>query len=217
MMKVTQMREPANRPGFLKVYVDDDEVGLVSLNDVSELGLIIGNDIDMDKFESLVKKVKDLEHYFLAVRYTDRRLRSEAEVRRYLLSKGCDFEVASKIVAKLTKAGLIDEAKLAEAYVHDAGLAKPLSKKVIKLKLRQKGLSERAINAGMDSAEMDDTQALDALIERKSRQSSYANNQPKFFRYLLTQGFSFEDIAARIGKPQLSSSSHRSGNRTGLK
>lgn len=215
-MKITQIRESASRPGILRVYVDNEDVGLITIADVKELELAVNKDIDSLAFDSLVEKVKNLEFYFRALHYTDRRLRSKTEVSRYLKRQGCAVNVANGIINKLAAAGLIDEARLVEAFVHDVTLSKPLSKKAIELKLRKKGLSEQAITAGLVTGEIDDAKALDDLIARKSKQSSYANNQARFFRYLLRQGFSFEAIAERIGRPEASSSRGRSGHRTGL-
>lgn len=215
-MKVTQIRESASRPGILRIYVDSEDVGLVAIADVKELELAVGKEINSVTFESLVVKAKNLEFYFLALRYADRRLRSKTEVYRYLSAKGCEAVVANEIINRLANAGLIDEDRLAEAFIHDTVLTKSLSKKALELKLRKKGLSEQSITAGMQNNNLNDDKALDDLIARKSKQSSYANNQARFFRYLLGQGFSFEAIAARIGKPEASGSGGRRGHRTGF-
>lgn len=213
-MRVTHIRETASRPGIVRVYVDNEAVGLVSLADIKELQLVAGKEIDSTTFDSVVLRAKNLEFYYRALRYADRRLRSKAEVYRYLSSKGCEAEVASSIIAKLVDAGLIDEQRLAEAFVHDTTLTKPVSKKALELKLRKKGLSDQSIAAGLQTNDLDDDKALDELIARKSKQSAYANNQARFFRYLLRQGFSFEAVAARIGKPAISGSGSRSSHRT---
>lgn len=202
-MKITALEAMPHKPGLYRVSIDEKPIGYVSSNDVLSLKLVPSQDIDVTIYKELLKQVKYSTFYSKALNYADKRLRSKAEVIRYLKLKGCDSLVAEEIVKQLSSSGIIDEKKLAQAYVHDIASFKPTSKKDLTLKLKQKKIDEGLINATIGNSEFDEGIALDKLIAQKSHLSSYANNQPRFFRYLMSKGFSYEDIAKRIGKPKL--------------
>ncbi len=210
-MTLTALRPLVSNPHILSVVVDKEYIGNVSIDDASELGLIAGQDLSQETLAELKLRIQQLKYYRDAQRYADRRLRSTKEVLNYLTHKGCDAALASKIVERLGDIGLINNAAFTSAYIHDSLLAKPLSKRGIMQKLKTKGIDSQSVAASLAVSGFDEDQALDAMIERKSRLSQYANNQPKLFRYLLTQGFSYGAIADRIGHPQ-SSGRHRGGN-----
>jgi regulatory protein len=202
-MKVTDIKSLTHKAGVYRVAIDNKPLGYLTAVDISNLQLAINKEIDVKDYENIVKQVKYTALYSDALRYSDRRLRSRQEVGRYLISKGSDKQTADKIIGRLVELGIVDEQKLATALIHDSKLSRPMSRKAIELKLKQKHLSQKVIDNELKNSPPTDQQALDLLIKRKASLSAYANNQPKFFRYLLRQGFSYEDIAARIGRPQV--------------
>ena len=213
-MKLTAIRPHPHRPDVFKVMIDNRLVGLLTGEDIARLSLVSGQTIGADIYQHVIERCAYNDFYYRAIRYVDLRLRSISEVRHYLISKHCPATYADDIISKLLNKGLIDENKLVTAFVHDASIGKPTSKRALLLKLRQKNIGQETINSALSGIQIDDEVNLDRLIARKSRQSSYANNQPRLFRFLLRQGFSYEDIAKRIGKPKMSSGRGRSGNRT---
>ena len=202
-MKVTDIASPASKPGSYRISVDDKPVGYISAEDMFELGIVLNNEIGKDAYEQLLFKVKYHASYSDALRYVDRRLRTKAEVKHYLNSQGCDPDIGADIISRLQKLGLIDEKKVVQAYVHDASLGQPKSRRELELKLRQKQIDPSLIKEELKRVDYDDGQVIDQLIAKKSKLSAYANNQPKLFRYLLSKGFSYDDIAARIGRPKV--------------
>jgi regulatory protein len=208
-MKITGISEEPHKRGLYRVAVDGKPVGYVEADDVLELRLAVNQEIDSLVYGRLVGMVKQASFYSVALTYADRRLHSKAEIKTYLLRKGCEAKNTDKIISKLEALGIIDEQKLAEAYVHDATMQRPMSKLALGVKLRKKYLPTDAIESALAGAEFDDTEALDNLIKRKKSLSAYKDNQPRLFRYLLSQGFSYRDIAERIGSPKVSGSNRR--------
>lgn len=201
-MKVTDIQNLANKPGFYRVSVDNKALGYVDPAVVSSLGLAINKTISDDDYQVLIKQIKFTALYTKAIRYADRRLRSKAEVADFLRVNGSDDQMSGKIIDRLMELSIIDEQKLARAYIHDVQLSRPLSLKVIKLKLQQKKIPDLIIDQELTKLKQTDRDSLDLLINKKAKSYNYANNQPKLFRYLLRQGFSYEDIATRIGHPK---------------
>lgn len=201
-MKVTDIKSLASRAGLYRVYIDDKPLGYLAASDISSLELAINKDISNQDYEKIIRQVKYTALYYDALRYADRRLHSRSEVAFFLSSKGSDNQVTEKIINRLEKLGIIDEQKLAAAFIHDVCLKRPMSRKALEIKLRHKQLPQDLIDTELDHLNQNDQQSLDLLIERKAKLSAYANNQTKFFRYLLRQGFSYEDIVTRIGRPK---------------
>ncbi len=203
-MRITDIRALVGKPGSYRISVDDKPVGYVSADDIFELGLVINKEIENNSYSQLLVKVKYRSYYSDALRYVDRRLRTRAETERYLNNRGCEPDMTIDIISRLQRSGLIDEKKVAQAYVHDASIGRPKSRRELELKLKQKRIDTALIEEELSKANYDDGQALDQLIAKKSQLSAYTKNQPKLFRYLLSKGFSYEDIADRIGRPKFS-------------
>ena len=122
-MKITAIEQMSHKPGMYRISVDTKPIGYVAADDVFELGLGHGGDITSETYSKLLQKVKFNAFYASAITYADRRLRSVAEIERYLKGRGCDLKMATVIAKKLVNSGLVDESKLAIAYVHDAAIA----------------------------------------------------------------------------------------------
>ena len=200
-MKVTNIKGLAHKPSLYRIDIDNKSLGYIGVSDISYLELSIGKEISDLTYEKLVKQIKYIALYREALRYADRRLRSKKEVTAFLRTKGSDEQTTTKIINRLVELAIIDEPKLAAAYIHDSKLRRPLSRRAITIKLRQKQLPKELIDRELNLAQSDQ-ESLDLLIKKKSNQSPYVDNQPKLFRYLLRQGFTYEDIAAKIGQPK---------------
>ena len=198
-MKLTAIEQLAHKPGLYRISVDNKPLGYVTAENILGMGLTRGSEVDQTGYTKLVRMVKRTAFYTAALNYADRRLRSKTELKSYLKRKGCDEQTANEIIDKLVELGVVDESKLAAAYVHDAELLKPLSRSMLKAKLQQKRLDPALIDTSLEEAEYDDAAALDKLISLK--QDRYKDNKARFFRYLMRQGFSYSEIASRIGRP----------------
>ncbi len=200
-MKITAIDSMPHKPGMYRVSVDNKPLGYLTADDVISFGFSRGSEINEASYSRIVSRIKYAAYYLSALKYADRRLRSEVEVGRYLKSHGCDSESVNSITKELVRLGIIDESKLAAAYVHDAELLKPLSRNMLALKLKQKQIDSELIASAIDASGYDDAQALDKLISL--RRERYRGNQARFFRYLLRQGFSYAEIEKRIGRPPI--------------
>jgi SOS response regulatory protein OraA/RecX len=201
-MKVTEIVSSTHKAGLYRVSIDNKPVGYVSAEDIFSLALAVGRELSQPEYTRLLEHIRSGAFFYDALHYADRRLRSKKEVVLYLIRKGCEQQAAVQIAAKLEQQGIIDEPKLAEAYIHDSLIGKPMSKRMLEQKLKQKNVSAKIIAAKLDNPKLNDNSSLEALIERKSHLSSYANNKNRLIRYLIAQGFRYEDIVERIGRPE---------------
>jgi SOS response regulatory protein OraA/RecX len=216
-MKVTQLKALNGRALAYGIFIDGQQIGRFRAEDILEFGLVLNKDISPAVYGRLLERAEYNEYFIRALHYTDSRLRSAAEVKRYLIARGCQLRSADNIVNQLEITGLINETKLAEAYVHDLTMQRPLSSHLLAAKLLRKGIKRTVVETELAKLEpKDEAMALDLSIAKKQNQASYASNQPKLFRYLLNQGFGFEEIAARIGRPGFSGDPGGRRHRTGF-
>ena len=124
---------------------------------------------------------KDLEQYkrlsqdeiiYLAghLSYTARP-KSKWEVETYLKKHGASPSLSQDIVNKLSKLDLVNDIKYAEILTSHYTRHSPTSRRKILSKLKQKRISEEAIEAALASDEVDDLAALREVVKQKQRQS----------------------------------------------
>ena len=128
-----------------------------------------------------------------ALKLLTRRQQSEGELRvkltQYLFKKkieNADLYV-SEVVAFLHRKKLLNDELYAGSYTRDRLLLKPRSRKMLRLELQQKGISNDLIEKELE--EYDEEEALRKLITKKK---NYTGKE--LLTYLLRQGFSYDLI-----------------------
>lgn len=198
-MRLTNIRALSSGANQYEIAVDHEVLGVIGADELLGLGLVLDMELDDSTYVRLKSSVGYAAYYRQALQHVSQRLRSKGEISTYLRQKGCDQENSTKIIEALAQLGLIDDRKLSEAFIHDASLTRPLSKRSIEQRLRQKQVAGEIISQQLE--DYDDESALNKLIAKKSKLSAYQGKQAKFFRYLLSQGFDYQSIAAKIGPP----------------
>lgn len=107
-----------------------------------------------------------------ARRVLARTVLSTGRLSRRLREKGCEGWAADRVVAELVDAGLLDDAALAGATARSLAERRPSGKRVIEMKLREKGIDAAAARDAADAAAADRDEFGDALaVARKKRRS----------------------------------------------
>lgn len=142
----------------------------------------------MDSFEKLYNK---------ALRFLSFRPRSEKEIRDYLQKKNSDPQTAQKIIDKLKEYNFINDNEFARLWFESRIKLKPRAKRVIKMELKQKGISEELIDEVFENTNSDDKEL--ALILAEKRVKRYVKEEPqkakeKMYRFLISKGFNYDTI-----------------------
>jgi len=208
-MKLTAIKK-SNRGQLFNIFIDNELIGQLSLGDINDLNIHIGQSIDQKLLETISKQVDYNKFYLKALKYADIRLRTSYELKQFLKAKGCHEPTVNKILSKLEELNIINEQQYIKAFIHDSQLLKPMSKNLIIAKLRSKHISQATIDLALSQLKLNDANALDDLINKKLKSSTYANNHLKLFNYLLRQGFSYQEIVDKLGLPSKLSGSRGS-------
>ena len=150
----------------------------------------------MDDFEKFYKA---------AIRYLSFRTRSEKELSDYLIKKKCDELTAKRIIASLMRDKFLNDEEFVRMWIRERTLIKPKAIRVIKMELKQKGISREIIDFAMKNDEglmINDLETALKLIEKKLRtihdQSDKYKVKEKLGRYLASKGFDWDTIKAAI-------------------
>ena len=134
------------------------------------------------------------------LRYVAMRPRSRWEIHFYLERKKLASPALTEIILnKLTKIGLIDDAKLARAMVNDRRLLRPTSRRKMIADLKKKRISDELIEQAVGNEKEYEIAALQSTISNKRRQTKYQDDV-KLMQYLARQGYSYEDIKSALGR-----------------
>jgi regulatory protein len=111
----------------------------------------------------------------------------------YLDRKGASPALIEQILNKLTKLDLLNDRKIAQAFVNDRRLLRPTSRRKLMAELRKKRIPDEIIQSALGSEESDEQSALKSVIVTKRRQTKYQDDL-KLMQYLARQGFMYDDI-----------------------
>ncbi|HVV25692.1 MAG TPA: RecX family transcriptional regulator [Candidatus Saccharimonadales bacterium] len=197
-MNITAIKQQVKRHDRYSVFVDGKYAFSLGESALLESKLTSGMEISAGQLRELKKLSEDDKIYNQTLRYIALRPRSEWEIRFYLeKKKKASPALAESILNKLSIIGMIDDEKLAKAFVSDRRLLRPASRRKLQNELRKKHISEELIEKAIGREAEDEQAALRAVIEKARRQIKYQDNQ-KLMQYLARQGFNYSDIKAAL-------------------
>jgi regulatory protein len=200
-MKLTAIKSQKNSGLRFSIFVDDKYSFSLSQPEILKHNIKIGMEITSSELKSLKAISGDDRLYVQTLKLVAARPKSEWEVKSYLQKKGASPALIDTILNKLRDIQLVDDFKFAEIIIRHYRLQSPASRRKILSKLRQKRVSEEAINQAMSNDDSQDIDALKDLIRIKTKQSKYSDQQ-KLMAYLSRQGFNYSDIKSALGSTE---------------
>ena len=192
-MKVTALKIQARNKARVNVYLDG-KFGF-GLAKIVAARLAIGQELDDAAVERL-KATDDVEQsYERALRFLGPRPRSESEVRRRLREKGVEPGTIDEVVARLTRAGLVNDQAFASYWVENRVTFRPRSTRVLRAELKQKGVSEEVLQGAL--AGTNDAEAAYSVAAKRARRLEgleYQEFRRKLGDFLARRGFDYDTI-----------------------
>ena len=212
--RITKLSASTRRQNRVNLFVDGTFFCSLTVNQVVDLGLSVGQTLDAAeksrlKTESIVGRL-----YTKALSYIAVRLRSEKEIRDYLVRRLRSLRKSSKskeqvpldtcsenwselgddavdlTVNRLIRVGLINDEKFARAWAETRKKNKGISKRRLELELRTKGISNDLIVTALENSCRNDIEEIRKIVLRKKSKWS----KDKMANYLAQAGFDFDDI-----------------------
>lgn len=144
------------------------------------------------------------EAYGLALAWLGQRELSVAQVRQRLARRAVPDDVADDVVTRLTRAGVLDDARVAATIVRQETAIKGRGPSRIRARLRSAGVADATASAAVDGAlSTADVEALlDRALEKRLRGASVksldAAAQRRLAGALVRQGFSPSAVFSRL-------------------
>lgn len=188
--KITAIEPQARHPNRFNLYIDDRFA--MGLSAIVAARLQVGRVLS-DAEMTALQGEEDLEDaHEKALRFLEPRPRSTAEVKQHLLKKDIPADVVTRVIEKLTSAGLLDDAAFAKYWVENREEFRPRAGRALRFELKRKGLSDTAIADAI--REVDESEsAYRAGLPRARRLSAleYREFRDKLGAFLMRRGFSY--------------------------
>lgn len=190
-MIITHQRGRGNKVHLL---LDDEYVITTDINFWLDHYIADGTDIDEDEWQTLVEGINYKKALNKCADLLSRREHSIKELRTKLL-RTVDEVSAQKAIDRYLEAGYLDDEHFCESLVDYLYNVKKYSINHIRQECYKRGVDGDIIRQVLDSIEVDNTETILALIEKKySSKLEQENGREKVIAALQRKGFSYSDI-----------------------
>ncbi len=198
MLRITSLQVRKNDPERVSVYLDDEFAFGLSAMLVLARNLSPGQELSQHDIESLQNDESVERCYGAALNFLSYRPRSRGEVADYFRRKKIDLDVVEAVVARLERAGLLDDQEFARFWVENRQTFRPRGTRALRMELRQKGLDSRVIDEALAQVGDEEDTAYTTGLTRM--QTYRALDEREFSRkmigFLQRRGFPYEAAAA---------------------
>ncbi|UCB46332.1 MAG: regulatory protein RecX [Spirochaetota bacterium] len=198
-MKITDIKNQKKRKNRFSIFIDGKYRFSLDYDTLTRSDIHIGDDIDEKKIIKL--KLKDefskaRDYGYSLISYRDR---SEWELRRRLLEKGFQREVAIEVVDWFKNEGIVNDRKFANRWLDGVLQAKPMGKLRVLHELRAKRIDDEIIEEVCEKRLGYQTEMELAKKACDKRMGVLKNYPPevgkrRLFQYMKNRGFAFEII-----------------------
>jgi len=194
--------EPQERRGGRRsnVYLD----GRYAFSLTTELAvqeLRVGDTISEERHAALVVQDQHARCFDAALRFLGARPRSEREIRDRLARHEFDVTVVDRVIERLRRIHLVDDAAFAAYWVEQRATHRPRGARLLKQELRQKGVTQEVLAEALPSD--DDEEGAYRAAQRKAT-SLRAHDERTFKQrlgaFLQRRGYGYETVRPVVGR-----------------
>ncbi|WP_017728964.1 recombination regulator RecX [Halalkalibacterium ligniniphilum] len=211
MVKITRIVIQKRNNERFNVYVDrgnGEEYGFsVDQNVLVKRGLKKGLEIEKNELDRIIYDDEIMKAFHLCLNYLSFRMRSEKEIKNYLLEKGREQPIIDEVIERLKMQNLVNDRAFAKAYVHTKQKTTSKGPQLLKQELKAKGVGETFIEEALSAySHEEQKEFLKKWIEKQSQRStkdSAAVFKRKLGNRLLQKGFSYSVIESAMEQVNL--------------
>ncbi|MCR4434426.1 MAG: regulatory protein RecX [Clostridiales bacterium] len=202
MMVITSVERKRKAKGMLSVYIDGKYGFSLREEDFIALSLYELQEITEEKLAYIKETVNFRAAKLAAVKFLSLKVRCEKEVRDKLGSEGFEDCVIEKVIEELKSLGYINDKIYAQKFIFDRNKLKPISKKLLKLELQKRGISDDISDEVLSDLEIDDFTVAENLVRRKFGKYDIHDETivKKIYSFLHHRGYSYSLIDDLVGK-----------------
>lgn len=191
--------EKARRGAKYVVRFDDGDDVLLSRDIIIDFGLRKNDELSDERLREILNAQSYHDAYAAAIRLLNYRMRTVRELRQRLGNKGFSGPIIDRVIDRLAALRLVDDSVFAEAYVADRGASRPLGKKELARRLREKGVSKENISGALSVVGSDERQFELAMTAagtkiRSLQRFDAEKRREKLIAFLLRRGFEWSIV-----------------------
>ena len=177
-----------------KVYIDGKYTFRRYLGEIRRFNIVVGQTISekvLSEIDDIIyKRIRERALYLL-----EGMPRTEQNLRRKLIDNNYTDEYIIPVLEQLKNYGFIDDLKYAQDYAESMRINRGMSKKMIVLKLFEKGVPRDIIQEVEFLMPADDSELIERALNKKGLSINEIKElepkeKQKIYRYLLNKGFS---------------------------
>ncbi len=198
MALVTKVEVQARNKNKANIYLNEEFYAGASIETIYKLGIKKGLEVDEKKLEELLTEEEKHKALTKAVDYVSKFIKTEKQIKDYLVKKGFSEGAVNEAVFKLKEYKLIDD----EMFVKSFTESKKNSSGKIKIKsmLLQKGIDKNLASSVDDYVE-NEQEVCDRLAIKFMKNKEFnMQNKQKLYRNLLQNGFSYDNVSYSVNK-----------------
>lgn len=204
-MKITEIEYQKNNKDKVNIFVDGSYLFSLSVNGVAKYMLYKDKEITDEEISSM--KIDDEKEiaYQYALKRISEKMYSRKELKDKLIKKGFLEDSIKYALDKASSYNYIDDTYYTKCFIEQRAIPNKWGKNIIKQKLYQKGIDKDLIEKSLDEyfTEEDSKDNCYELCVKKFRSLnidslSDRKNVDKIYRFLLSKGYSFDEINTSI-------------------
>ncbi len=198
MPRITSLQVQKNDVERVNVYLDDEFAFGLSAMLVLAHHLSPGQELSQHDIENLQGDEVVERSYGVALNFLSFRPRSRREVADYFRRKKIEPDVAEAVVARLERAGLLDDQEFARFWVDNRQTFRPRGTRALRMELRQKGLERGVIDEALAQVGDEEDTAYATGLTRVRTYGAFDEREfsRKMIGFLQRRGFPYEAAAA---------------------
>lgn len=205
MSKITSI-EPQKRKGRYNIYLDGEFAFGADKETIYTFGLRKNDEL----IESKINEIKEYDEFNfgkkIAFRFLNYKPRTEKETIKKLKENKISEKSVEKVIIALKNLKYLDDEHFAQMYLEEKLTNNPKGKRLIAIKLAEKGIKKEVIDKVMESqySEEQEIKKANELLKKykvKVRVKTDTEKKQKCYRYLLSKGFEY-DIVNQVCKTQ---------------
>lgn len=199
-MKITSI-EKQKKEGRFNIFLDGEFAFGLYKETIYEFGLRVNDELDSKKAEEIRTRDEIGFAKRVAYRFLNYKQRSEKEVRKKLKEKKISDKTIELVISSLKDLNYLNDENYAKLYLQSKILRKPEGKRVLKMKLAEKGIPKDVADKIITEQYTPETETQKAAellkkYEKKVRGKTEQEKRQKCYRYLISKGFDFDTVNA---------------------
>lgn len=168
----------------------------MKLETVIKNRLKAGQTVSADELSRMQLESEKTTAFDKALTHITATAKTEREIRLFLQKKGYLQDVCDYVTEKMKSYGFLDDETYAQTYAKSAGKEK--GRRWIAMKLKQKGVSDEAVESALDGLQ-DETESAKRVLEKYLRgKEPDAKTLQKAYAHLLSKGYDYDTAKAAL-------------------